>query len=45
MSARPRRALHKIRVGQPGVQMVSMLAFDVQDHVDILAYERTLSEK
>lgn len=41
----PWEALHKIRMGQPGVQMVSMLAFDVQDHVDILSYEQTLPEK
>ena len=43
--ANPWEALHKIRMGQPLVQMISMLAFDVQDHVDILAYAQTLPEK
>ena len=43
--ANPWETLHKIRMGQPLVQMISMLAFDVQDHVDILAYAQTLPEK
>jgi len=41
----PWETLHKIRMGQPGVPMISMLAFDVQTHVDILAYARTLPQK
>ena len=41
----PWEALHKVRMGQPGVPMISMLAFDVQDHVDILTYAQTLPRK
>jgi thiosulfate dehydrogenase len=41
----PWEMLHKIRMGQPGVPMISMLAFDVQDHVNILAYSQTLPQK
>lgn len=41
----PWETLHKIRVGQPGVPMISMLAFDVLDHVNILAYCQTLPQK
>ncbi len=41
----PWETLHKIRMGQPGVPMISMLAFDVQTHVDILAYAQTLPRK
>jgi thiosulfate dehydrogenase len=41
----PWETLHKIRMGQPGVPMISMLAFDVRDHVDILAYAQTLPRK
>ena len=41
----PWEMLHKIRMGQPGVPMISMLAFDVQEHVDILAYSQTLPQK
>jgi mono/diheme cytochrome c family protein len=41
----PWETLHKIRMGQPGVPMISMLAFDIQDHVDILAYAQTLPAK
>ena len=44
-SDNPWEALHKIRMGQPGVPMISMLAFDIQDHVDILAYAQTLPAK
>lgn len=43
--ANPWETLHKIRMGQPGVPMISMLAFDIQDHVDILAYAQTLPAK
>jgi len=41
----PWEALHKIRMGQPGVPMISMLAFEIQDHVNILAYIQTLPQK
>ena len=41
----PWEMLHKIRMGQPGVPMISMLAFETQDHVDILAYSQTLPQK
>ena len=41
----PWETLHKIRMGQPGVPMISMLAFDVRDHIDILAYAQTLPQK
>jgi len=41
----PWETLHKIRMGQPGVAMISMLAFDVQTHVNILAYAQTLPQK
>ncbi len=44
-SENPWETLHKIRMGQPGVPMISMLAFDIQDHVDILAYAQTLPTK
>jgi thiosulfate dehydrogenase len=44
-TANPWETLHKIRMGQPAVPMISMLAFDVQDHVDILAYAQTLPAK
>lgn len=44
-NANPWETLHKIRMGQPEVQMISMLAFDVQTHVDILAYTQTLPTK
>ncbi len=40
----PWRTLHKIRMGQPEVDMISMLAFTTQDHVDVLAYTQTLPE-
>jgi thiosulfate dehydrogenase len=41
----PWETLHKIRMGQPGVPMISMLAFDAQDHVNILAYAQSLPQK
>ena len=44
-SGNPWETLHKLRMGQPGVPMISMLAFDIQDHVDILAYAQTLPKK
>jgi thiosulfate dehydrogenase len=44
-SKNPWETLHKIRMGQPGVPMISMLAFDIQDHVDVLAYAQTLPAK
>jgi thiosulfate dehydrogenase len=44
-SENPWEMLHKIRMGQPGVPMISMLAFDVQDHINILAYAQTLPQK
>ncbi|HEX9687374.1 MAG TPA: c-type cytochrome [Burkholderiales bacterium] len=44
-SENPWETLHKIRMGQPGVPMISMLAFDIQDHLAILAYAQTLPQK
>jgi thiosulfate dehydrogenase len=44
-SKNPWETLHKLRMGQPGVPMISMLAFDIQDHVDVLAYTQTLPAK
>ncbi len=44
-SDNPWETLHKIRMGQPAVPMLSMLAFDTQDHVDVLAYCQTLPAK
>ena len=41
----PWETLHKIRMGQPGVPMISMLAFEIQNHVDILSYAQTLPAK
>lgn len=41
----PWETLHKIRMGQPGVPMMSMLAFDIQDHVDVLSFLQTLPAK
>jgi thiosulfate dehydrogenase len=38
----PWEALHKIRYGQPGVGMVALINFDIEDLVDILAYCQTL---
>ncbi len=40
--ANPWEVLHKIRNGHPGVEMVSLRAFDMQTAVDVLAYARTL---
>lgn len=41
-SDNPWEALHKIRNGQPGVQMIALAVLSVQDQVDILAYAQTL---
>lgn len=41
----PWEALHKIRSGQPGVPMPSFGVLDLQDVLDILAYEQTLPIK
>jgi thiosulfate dehydrogenase len=41
----PWRTLHKIRNGQPGTPMISLLALSVQDQVNILAYLQTLPAK
>ena len=44
-NANPWEVLHKIRSGHPGVEMISLRAFDLQDAVDVLAYTRALPEK
>ena len=41
----PWRTLHKIRNGQPGTPMISLIALDVEDQVNILAYLQTLPAK
>ncbi len=41
----PWEGLHKIRFGQPGVGMVALINFDIDDLVDILAYCQTLPTK
>ena len=41
----PWEALHKLRHGQPGVPMTSLLALDIQSQIDILAYTKTLPMK
>lgn len=41
----PWEILHKIRFGQPGQAMVSMIALDAKIQADILAYIQTLPEK
>jgi thiosulfate dehydrogenase len=41
----PWRTLHKIRSGQPGTPMISLMSLDVQDQVNILAYAQTLPAK
>ena len=43
--ADPWRTLHKIRNGQPGTPMISLMALSVQDQVNILAYVQTLPAK
>ncbi len=44
-NANPWEVLHKIRNGHPGVEMISLRAFDIQVAVDVLAYTKTLPEK
>ena len=44
-NANPWEVLHKIRNGHPGVEMVSLRAFDIQTAIDVLAYTKTLPEK
>lgn len=41
----PWETLHKIRAGHPGVEMPALMAFSVQDQVDLLAYAQTLPAK
>jgi thiosulfate dehydrogenase len=41
----PWRALHKIRNGQPGTPMISLMALSAQDQANILAYAQTLPAK
>jgi thiosulfate dehydrogenase len=41
----PWEVLHKIRAGHPGVEMPAMMAFPVQDAVDLLTYAQTLPAK
>ncbi len=44
-NANPWEVLHKIRFGHPGVEMVSMAAFPLEEAIDILAYAKTLPVK
>ncbi len=44
-NANPWEVLHKIRNGHPGVEMISLRAFDIQTSIDVLAYTKTLPEK
>lgn len=44
-NANPWEVLHKIRNAHPGVEMVSLRAFDIQTSIDVLAYSKTLPEK
>jgi thiosulfate dehydrogenase len=41
----PWEVLHKIRAGHPGVEMPALMAFPLQDAVDVLAYSQTLPAK
>lgn len=41
----PWEALHKIRNGQPGHNMISLRAFPIEVAADVLAYARTLPDK
>ena len=41
----PWEGLHKIRFGQPGVPMIAMINFDIDNLLDILAYCQTLPTK
>jgi mono/diheme cytochrome c family protein len=38
----PWEVLHKIRFGHPGVEMISLSAFPVQDSLDVLKYTQSL---
>ena len=44
-NANPWEVMHKIRNGHPGVEMIALSAFPLQNAVDVLAYTRTLPEK
>ncbi|MBT8474681.1 MAG: hypothetical protein HKO95_14470 [Rhodobacteraceae bacterium] len=44
-NANPWEVLHKILNGHPGVEMISLSAFPLQNAVDVLAYTRTLPEE
>jgi thiosulfate dehydrogenase len=44
-SANPWEVLHKIRAGHPGVEMPSLMAFPLEDAVDVLSYAKTLPAK
>ncbi|MDH3667640.1 MAG: cytochrome c, partial [Paracoccaceae bacterium] len=41
----PWETLHKIRAGHPGVEMPALMAFPIQDLVDLLSYSQTLPAK
>jgi thiosulfate dehydrogenase len=41
----PWETLHKIRAGHPGVEMPALMAFPIQDQVDLLKYTQTLPAK
>lgn len=41
----PWEVLHKIRAGHPGSEMPSMIAFPVEDQIDLLKYTQTLPAK
>ena len=43
--ANPWEVLHKIRAGHPGAEMPAMMAFPIQDQVDLLSYTQTLPAK
>jgi len=44
-NANPWEVLHKIRNGHPGVEMISLGAFHLQNAIDVLAHARTLPEE
>jgi thiosulfate dehydrogenase len=41
----PWETLHKIRAGHPGVEMPALIAFPIQDQVDLLKYTQSLPAK
>ena len=43
--ANPWEVLHKIRAGHPGAEMPALMAFPIQDQVDVLKYTQTLPAK